>query len=396
MEPYLPGGEIQICDGGSVTLATHNVPDPENYVYSWYRSGTPLSENSNQITVSQSGIYFVEVDYGAACSGSANTLSNDITITIGTSQGIAINPPSQTTLCPTDVITLSANITGMGYSYTWLKDGTVIAGPAVDGSSYTVNGGVVGFEGDYTVEISGSGICTEASVPVTLSSPGSFVVTRENPDRMVLLPSQSETLTISTDASSPTIQWYRDGNPISGATNTTLNITEIGEYYAAVTETGGSCGSSTKTSETTTVVQPNNFNLTIAYSGNYADCANSSVVLEVTQITATESSNTFDVTSQLINDFTYQWMKDGVAVADGAGATVSLASSAENGTYVLDANLDSFSVSSNTLDVVLNSGETIAIANNGTQLCDGVTISLSTSYDLKWKNVQLDSKWTIY
>ncbi len=377
-----PGGELQICNGGSVVLATHNVPNAEVYNYSWYRSGTKLSETSSSITVNQAGIYMVEIDYGDACSGSANTLSNSIDVSLGTSQGIAINPPSQTTLCPTDMVTLSANIAGMGYAYTWYKDGSVISGPTVDASTYNVDGSVVGFEGDYLVEISGSGICIEESSAVTLSGPGSFMVTRENPDRMVLLPSQSETLTISTDASSPTIQWYRDGNPISGATNTTLNVTEIGEYYAAVTETGGSCGSSTKTSETTTVVQPSNFDLTIAYNSTYADCANSAIVLEVTQIMATENGNTFDVTTQLINDFSYQWIKNGASVTGATGSSISLASSAENGDYTLDANLDSFSMTSNALGVVLNSGDTIAISNSGTQLCDGVTITLSTTYDL--------------
>jgi len=377
-----PGGEIQICDGGSVTLATHNVPDAQNYTYSWYRSGTTLSESSNQITVSQAGIYFVEVDYGASCSGSANTLSNSIEITLGTSQGIAINPPSQTTLCPSDIVSLEANISGMGFTYTWYQDGVVVAGPTVNGSTYDVNGGVVGFEGDYTVAISGSGICEEESAPVTLLSPGSFSITRVNADRLVLLPGQSETLTITTDASSPSIQWYRDGNPIAGATGLTLNISEIGEYYAAVTETGGSCGSSTKTSETTTVVQPNNFSLTIAYNGNYANCANSSVVLEVGQIMATENGNTFDVTAQLINDFSYQWSRDGAAVGGGTGSSVSIASSAENGSYTLAADLDAFSMTSNSLDVVLNSGETIAISGTGSQICDGVTIDISTTYDL--------------
>ena len=377
-----PGGVIQICDGGSATLATHNVPDAQNYTYSWYRSGTPLSESSNQITVNQAGIYFVEVDYGASCSGSANTLSNSIEITLGTSQGIAINPPSQTTLCPSDIVSLEANISGMGYMYTWYQDGDIVSGPTVDGSTYNVNGSTVGFEGDYTVAISGSGICEEVSAAVTLSSPGSFSVTRENADRMVLLPGQSASLSITTNAANPSIQWYRDGSPISGETTLTLTVSQVGEYYAAVTETGGSCGSSTRTSETTTIVQPNSFDLTIAYSGNYSNCANSSVILEVGQIMATENGNTFDVTSQLINDFNYQWAKDGAEVTGGTGSTVSLASSAENGSYTLEANLDGFSVTSNALEVVLNSGETLSITSNGSQICDGVTIDISTTYDL--------------
>ena len=106
------------------------------------------------------------------------------------------------------------------------------------------------------------------------------------------------------------------------------------------------------------------------------------MVLEVSQIMATENGNTFDVTSQLMNDFDYQWVRDGSPVSGGTGATVSLASSDENGSYVLEANLDGFSVSSNPLDVVLNSGENIAIANSGNQICDDVTVRISTAYDL--------------
>lgn len=380
--PISPGTVIQICDGESLSLTTYNVPNAQNYVYNWYRSGTLLTEKSNEIAVDQSGMYFVEIDYGAACTGSSNAFSSPIEVTIGTAQGIAINTPSQTTLCPTDMVTLSTNISGMGYSYTWYQDGNVVAGPTINGSSFNVDGSVVGFEGSYTVQISGDGICQEESNSVALSSPGSFTVTRENSERMVLLPGQGETLTVSTDASSPTVQWYRDGIAISGATDLTLDVNQVGEYYAAVTETGGSCGSSTKTSETTTVVQPNNFDLTIAYSGSYSNCANSNIVLEVSQITATENGNTFDVTAQLRTDFNYQWMKDGAVVSGGNGSSVSLASSTENGNYILEANLGTFSVTSNVLEVVLNSGESIVITNTGTQLCDGVTINLSTSYDL--------------
>ena len=149
---------------------------------------------------------------------------------MGTSQGIAINTPSQTTLCPTDVVTLSTNISGAGYSYTWYKDGSVLAGPTVDDSSFDVDGSIIGFEGSYTVAISGAGICQEESSAIALASPGSFTVNRDNSDRMVLLPGQTEMLTISTDASSPTVQWYRNGSAITGANNLTLPINQIGEY----------------------------------------------------------------------------------------------------------------------------------------------------------------------
>src|SRR5690606_18807510 len=101
------------------------------------------------ITVSQGGNYMVEMDYGTYCSTSANTLSNTITINAGTSVGIAINPPAKTTLCSGETVSLEANITGQGLTYTWYKDDVAITTPTVDDAVYTVNASTTGFAGDY-------------------------------------------------------------------------------------------------------------------------------------------------------------------------------------------------------------------------------------------------------
>ena len=376
------GGSIAICDGGSVTLATHNVDSPENYQYNWYRSTTLLPEKSNSLEVTESGFYSVEIDYGPTCSGSAATQSNLIEVSLGTSQGIAINPPTKTVLCPTDVITLEANIDNANYDYTWFKDSAVIAGPTPGGSNFTIDASIAGFEGAYSVAIAGNGICNEQSSAIGISSSGSFTVNRENQDRLVLLPAGTVTLNITTDASNPAIQWFRNDVEINGETNLWLTVSEVGTYYASVTETGGSCGSSTKTSEITEVVLPESFELVIDYDGSYENCQNSSIVLQVTQILATSGGTSSDVTDQVVNEFNYQWQKDGSPVAGANGSSISVASSVDNGNYVLNGSLDSFSPVSNELSVILNSGETVSITSSGAQLCDGVSLTINTSADL--------------
>ena len=87
-------GTAEVCNGNSITLEVYNLPNADTYQYNWYRSGSPLTEKSESITVSQAGMYNVEIDYGA-CSGSGNTLSNIIDVTTGASLGIAINPPTK-------------------------------------------------------------------------------------------------------------------------------------------------------------------------------------------------------------------------------------------------------------------------------------------------------------
>ncbi len=380
-----PGGTIQICDGNSVTLQPHNVPNANIYEYNWYRSGTPLSEKSERITVSTAGMYYVEIDYGATCSGSANTLSNTIEITTGTSQGIAINPPANTALCASETLTLQANITGSGLTYTWFKDGTAITSPTVDDDSYVVDASVVGFEGDYQVEIDGATTCQERSAAVTITNAGDFTVTRDNAANIVLLPSQTTTLSVSTDAGSPNYQWYKDGAPISGETSNTLVISDVGVYFARVTESGGACASSPVDSETTTVVAPDSFEFVVDYVTTYTACASTDVTIGLVQINAVGSNGSrTDVTSDVQGSFSYQWQREAVNISGETSNTLIVTDNADNGGYILTGTVDSYNAASNTLSVQLRSSEVIDISsNNGNIICQGSSdIVLSTSRDL--------------
>lgn len=384
-----PGGVIDLCDGESLTLATHNVSNANQYNYSWYRSGTALSGNSNSINITEPGIYYVEMNYGA-CSGSANTLSNSIEVNINAAQGVAINTPTKTVLCSEDTVTLTANVQNQGYTYTWYKDNQIIQAGTLEGYSFTVDAANAGFEGDYQVEIEGSGICVEKSDAVTISSAGSFTVALDNTNGIALLPGSTETITVTTDATSATYQWYKNGTAIAGATNPSYTITTVGDYYATVTETGGACTSVTKTTETVTAAYPAAMSIAIDYMSTYAPCENTNIELEVSSITATDANgNTTDVTESLKADFTYQWKKDGAAIAGATASLLSILNAEENGTYTLEANLESFNLVSNELSVVLNANDPITITADGNQICDGVIVTLSTDYDLN----NVDFEW---
>ncbi len=384
------GGTILLCDGNSTVLAPHNIANTNTYQYNWYRSSTLLSEKGHSITVSQAGIYYVEMDYGSICSGSANTRSNTIEITIGTSLGLAINPPSKTDLCSGESVNLVANIINQGLTYIWYKDGIAVTSPTIDDDTYTVDASVVGFEGDYTVEIDGTGTCLELSAPITITNAGDFNVTRDNADNIVILPSQTKILSVSTTAGSPLYQWYKDGAQISGATNSTLNVTQAGTYYAAVTQSGGACASTIINSEQTTVVSPASFEINIDYATAYTACTNTSIVLEVAIINAVASNgNKTDVTADLLSSFAYQWKKDGVNITGETSNAISLTDVSENGGYVLEGTLLTYSLTSNTISVQLLVNETITITSNGTVSCNSTdTIDISTTTDLSSANFE--------
>lgn len=378
-------GTAQVCDGNSITLEVYNLPNSNTYQYNWYRSGSLLAEKGPSITVVQGGMYNAEIDFGS-CSGSGNTLSNLIDVTTGSSLGIAINPPAKTALCSGETVALNANITGQGLTYTWFKDGAPITAPIVDNATYTVDASVAGFEGNYRVEVFGPGACVEQSAPVAITNAGNFTVTRVNPASVVVLPGQTAQLSITTDASGSTIQWYKDGSPLAGATAASLTVsnTQTGSYFARVSLTGGVCASASVDSEVTTVVTPASLELDIAYNGAYADCNNTDIVLEVAEIRAIDAGgNPTVVTADLQGSLSYQWLLDGAPVSGATAASLSLTDPSENGDYTLSGSISGYTPNSNTLPVQLRVNETLTIAGTGTTVCGPAEpITLSTATDL--------------
>ena len=373
-----------VCSTGAITLQVDNIANPETYQYIWFRSGTELtSETGHTLNVTQSGMYNVYINYGPRCTGSGNTDSNIVDVTIGGSgTGIAVIAPTKTSLCSTDTEMLSIDQTDASWSYQWFKDDVEIVGATA--TSYNVNAANAGFEGDYAVEISGTGICNERSAVVTITNAELYTVTVENEINMVLLPTQNEVLSVSTTAVTPSYKWFRNAIEISGETNSTLTITEDGEYYAEVTQTGGACSVSSKNSDVTTVVSPASFEITINYTDAYTSCETTSTILGVELINAVAADGTItDVTSALLDGFTYEWSKDGAAISGATNNSISLASNSENGDYDLNAVVGSFNVDSNVLPVQLLTNETVSITSSGTVFCSGgETITLSTTTDL--------------
>ena len=384
------GGTLEICNGGSLDLGIHNVPNADIYTYTWTRSGTVLPDTTPNITVTQAGTYLVEINYGPICSSSANTLSNAIIVNTGTLLGVALNPPAKTAICSGETLQIEANISGQGLSYIWKKDGTTVSGPTIDQHLYIVDGNTVGFEGDYTVEISGTGVCRETSAPITITNAGNFSVTLSNPTNLVILPGNTVSLGVTTSASTPTYQWYRNNVIITGATNSSFNATIDGSYFVRIGQSGGACTSTTKDSDIINVVQPASFDITMSHDAAYTSCISSNATLTVTKIdaVATDGSKT-DVTSELIGNFSYQWKREAANITGATNNNLTISNPSENGNYTVVGVIDSFTATSNTLDTKLGTGSILTISSTDTTLCDGGNpIILSTTTDLSGKTFE--------
>ena len=197
---------------------------------------------------------------------------------------------------------------------------------------------------------------------------------------MVILPGATANLVASSDASSVTYQWYKDNVAISGETNSTLAANAIGVYYAEITLSGGACTSAQKNTETTTLVNPDSFEIITDYTTEYTDCVNTSVAIEVSKINAilSDGSKT-DVTSDLKSNFSYQWTKDATNITSANGSSISLTNTNENGEYKVQGTLDSFNATSNALTVRLLTNETLSISGSGSVICNSnETIDITT------------------
>nr|WP_299386176.1 gliding motility-associated C-terminal domain-containing protein [Allomuricauda sp.] len=366
------GGLIQLCGGGDITLAPHNITNADTYIYNWYRSGTLLAEKGASITVSTPGMYYVELDYGSVCSGSANTLSNTIELNTGTSLGVSINGSNDVGLCVGDAHQLEANNSGMGLTYTWYKDGSIVAGPTLELNTYNINTASAGFEGSYEVEINGAAACLERSSAVTIRNLGDFEVTRQNDANIVLLPSQTTTLSATSTASTPSYQWYKDGSPLTGATEDNLEISEVGDYFVRVIENGGGCASSPVDSQITVVEEPASFEFVVEYASAYSSCQNADVTLSLSRINAVSDSGAkTDVTPELQSAFSYQWMHEGSVVSGETSRTITVSDFANNGDYSLEGSISGFDAVSNALEITMARGIALNISTNGTVLCEG-------------------------
>ncbi|WBU90659.1 gliding motility-associated C-terminal domain-containing protein [Cellulophaga omnivescoria] len=365
------GGTIEVCDGTAITMAPHNVPNASTYKYNWYKSGTLLSEKGPSLTTTEAGMYSVQIDYGTICSGSASTDSNIIEVTTGTSLGVALNTPSKTSLCSTETETLTANISGQGLTYVWYKDDVAITSPTVDNHTYTVDGATAGFEGNYAVEISGPGACLERSAAISITTASNVTLTRDNEANLVILPTKTKTLQVTSSSTAVTYAWYKDGVVLSGETTNTLVVNSAGEYFARIADNGGSCPF-TIDSDKTTVVSPASFNIAIDYTAAYTDCQNTTTTLDVKTIEAVAADGTkTDVTADLKNEFTYQWKKDGVAISGETNNAIALSDITANGDYTLNASISGYSATdSNTLGVILLTSETVAITASTTTFCN--------------------------
>ena len=358
-------GTISLCGNTMAHIEVTNFPNEQGY--RWYRNGTFLPSESNYfMDTDVPGIYYVELDYGTSCSSA--TLSNAIEVKTGDMLGVQILGSEFVELCSNQTTSyyLEVNIDDSTLQYQWFKDDSAVTDlgyyPTFDINSVTTP------EGIWKVVVTQPSGCQESS--------NSIQVTHTSIDLLVsasselLLPNETVVLTLTTNASSPSIKWFKNDIEISNENQSVLYVSEPGNYYATVIDQ--TICDSEITSNNVIINAPVSFQIFADYDGDYSECSSVYTQIGVSEILATlNTGSEVNVTNDVIDQFTFQWLKDDVILSNASSPFLTINSADSNGTYKVEAQLDGFHANSNELDVKLAFADEVLIYSEGQFSCDG-------------------------
>ncbi|HRB85563.1 MAG TPA: zinc-dependent metalloprotease family protein [Bacteroidia bacterium] len=268
---------------GTVNMELVN-PIP-GYSYQWQKNGVDISGSiSTTYAATSSGSYTCKVS--ASC---GTTISNAIPVSIG-SFSASVLPAGTVTICTGASVVLSAS-TGTGFTYQWKNNGVDINGET--SPTLTVN-----TAGSYSVYMTSP--CGNATSNVVTVNSATVSAVISPSGIATICAGQIFQMSVT---SNPvyTYQWYRNNVAMSGAVNSTYNVTSAGTYYAIVS-LNGICPVTTSNLVLTVI---NNPTPAISASGPTTICTGQDVTL---------NTNTWP-------GVVYQWTKNSIDITGATSAS---------------------------------------------------------------------------
>lgn len=225
------------CSGGSYLLTIDNPgygsnDSPLQYpflTFNWYKQTSPTTSvfvaSGETLSVSETGTYFVETNYGTCTS---NSFSNRVTVSEATSSTTtSISSSLGNPYCSSQGATTLSTIEGN--SYQWFKDGEAI--PGATNQIYETNEA-----GSYSVSIDLGNCTTSASIDLENSG---FTSSIDVSDINMIDEGERLLATLTTDAINPEFEWYLNDVIIPSATSNSYEATQTGNYKVIITQTSG-------------------------------------------------------------------------------------------------------------------------------------------------------------
>lgn len=219
--------DLVLCGGSPGIINIDNFPDEPSYA--WYRNNVLIAgENGPSLMVSQTGSYYVEVNYGEFCS--ADTASNIIQVfdgDSGTTENVTITSSGNIDCETGESVTITSDITDTDYEYTWYRNGNPVSGET--SSSIQVNQG-----GTYFLEIL-IGECPIFSNELVITGGTAGEITIDPGEDITISAGESVTVTASGGDS---YEWFSPSDELISSSESV--IIDIAGVYTLIA-TSDSC-----------------------------------------------------------------------------------------------------------------------------------------------------------
>ena len=314
-----------ICDGSSITFTATPTNGGTAPTYQWYVNGTPIAGQTGatftSTTLTNGATVTVQMTSNATpCLVGSPATSNSIPITVTALLVPSVSiTPSATVACAGASITFTAVPTNGGTTptYQWYVNGTAVAGQ----TNSTFTSTTLASGASVTVQMT-SNATPCLSTPTATSSP---IVVTINPTLNASVSISASTNTICSGNSvtftatptnggtAPTYQWYVNGTPIAGQTNSTFTSTTLANAASVsvqMTSNAAPClvGSPATSNAVLITVNP-------VLIPSVAILANTTSACMGASITFTATPTSGGTTPA------YQWYVDGTAIAGQTNST---------------------------------------------------------------------------
>ena len=215
-------GTTTVCSGQDVAFHTSQSSGAH---YSWFKNNVAIANtDSNNYSATTTGNYSVQItNVASGCS----QMSASVPVTVNPLPLTTISATGNTNLCPGSSVLLIAG-NNPAYTYRWLNDNGYLAGATGDTITVTQ-------ASHYSVTATSSAGCRANSNQILVTAASYPKVSIVRPSKTVYC---QDTLTLAAnDSNAGSIQWYMNGNMISGAIDSSLVVTQTGLYTITVNGT---------------------------------------------------------------------------------------------------------------------------------------------------------------
>lgn len=354
-----PSSQTVTAGGGANFAVTASGTDP--LAYQWRKDGaaiagaTSATYSITSTTAADAGTYTVVVSNSA---GSATSNGATLTVNAAASAPSITTQPSSQTVTTGSTVSFSVTASGTApLSYQWQKGGANISGAT--SATYSIAAVGAGDVGTYAVVVSNSaGSVTSNGATLTVNAAASAPSITTQPSNQSATIGGSVSFSVTASGTAPlSYQWRKDGASLPGATSSTYSIASVtsgdaGTYSVVVSNSAGSATS-------------NDATLTVTASA----VAPTIATQPASQTVNTGVSATFSVTASGTAPLSYQWRKDGAAIAGAISASFTIASAATSdaGAYTVVATNSAGSATSNSATLTVNTANTATAPSITTQ-----------------------------